>query len=307
MDKHVRFKKPPTNNDTIDINGAVSKSSEQERSQSKEAQELQDMFNKESGNGSAEYMKNIQDQKTVVISEVGKVDDKETKRIDFMNEDHVNSFTESQAKKSENTQVKDDLSGKTVAEVQAQMERERLAPEKAMTVDEWKELAATIVLFIDIGISSAFKWWTKDTSSDEYSLSKPKQNMLSNQLAKILIKYQAKFPVELMFLVTLVICYFPAVGKARARKKEIAEITEHNERIKTAAAQLKLQQAQEKERLKQEQERIKQNKKNNDGIYTPEIMSASNDNYDPSTNFENPMEIKQGGKRTRKNVRPTKI
>lgn len=297
VEKNIRFKKPPIENSSINISEATSQSSEQENSQ--EAQELQDIINKEINSGSIDYMKNLQDQKEILISEVGKSDPTETKRIDFLNEAHVDNFTASQAKKSENTVVKDDLSGKTVEQVQEQMRREANAPEKQYTVDEWKEIAATIILFIDTGVSSLFKWWTKDTSDDAYSLSKPKQNMLTNQLAKILMKYQARFPVEAMFVVTLIICYFPAYGIAKKRKKEIEEANAIKETNAQNAAQLKLRQAQEKELIRLEQLRIKENKKKNDNIYTPEIIDTTNQDNGSNADFSSPIEIPKSVKRSR--------
>lgn len=306
MDKSIRFKKPPIENSSINISEATSQSSEQDNSSnSQEARELQDIINKEIGSDNKDYIKNLQDQKEILISEVGKSDPTETKRIDFLNEDHVNNFTASQAKKSENTVVKDDLSGKTVEQIQEQMKREAAAPEKQYTVDEWKEIAATIILFIDTGVSSLFKWWTKDTSDDAYSLSKPKQNMLTNQLAKILIKYQAKFPVEAMFIVTLLICYFPAYGIAKKRKKEIEEANAIKERQIQAAAQLKLQQAQEKERIKQEAERLKQMKKNKD--YEPANI-ITNEESGSNTIINIPLEvIEPMQKKSRPASRPRKL
>jgi hypothetical protein len=72
-------------------------------------------------------------------------------------------------------------------------------------------------------MSSALKWWSKDTSESAYSLPEKKKSMLSYQLSLILMKYQAKFSIEFMFFLTMVVVYIPAVMLAKKRKKEIAE------------------------------------------------------------------------------------
>ena len=45
--------------------------------------------------------------------------------------------------------------------------------------------------------------------------------MLVYQLTLILTKYQAKFSVEFMFILTILIVYAPAFMKARTRRKEL--------------------------------------------------------------------------------------
>ena len=47
--------------------------------------------------------------------------------------------------------------------------------------------------------------------------------MLEYQLALILVKYQSKFSIEFMFLISLVICYAVPFTKARSRRKEMKE------------------------------------------------------------------------------------
>lgn len=89
-----------------------------------------------------------------------------------------------------------------------------------ITPEDFYDIAEFIMSLIDATAASALKWWAKDSADSPYSLPEKKKNKLTKQLAKILIKYNAKFSIEFMFLIGLCIMYIPAFRLARKTRKE---------------------------------------------------------------------------------------
>lgn len=169
------------------------------------------------------YINNLKDQKVVELKDVGKkpIDEKAT--IDFMNEDHVTSFTASKAKEStsnEGSNSKSMFEGETSDSLRDKIKDAESSFQKQFTPDDFKEIAQFLITLIDTGISSALKWWSKDTTDAPYSLGKEKQNKLVYQLTLLLVKYQAKFSLEFMFLLTILFMYAGPFLAARKRVKE---------------------------------------------------------------------------------------
>jgi hypothetical protein len=169
----------------------------------------------------SEYVKNLQDQKTVDLSESGKKQAGEKVTIDFMNQDHISSFTAGETKKADenignsNSQFKD----KSVEDLKAEIKKAEEDSTKNFTAKDFEDIARFMIFLIDTGLSSGLKWWSKDTSEAAYSLPEKKKEMLVYQLTLILTKYQAKFSIEFMFFLTIVIVYAPAFVKAKNNRK----------------------------------------------------------------------------------------
>lgn len=223
--------KPPISNseNKIDISEAeviddnTSSNSNQENSEQEEADK--------------KYVENLNDQKTIDLNEVGKKDAGEKTTIDFMNEESIKDFTSSQTKKAEpNTEDtrKSQFDGKTIEDVQAQIKKEENDSSKKFTLKDMEEIAGFIIELIDTGFSSAFNWWAGDSSINNYALPKSKKDMLSYQLALILVKYQAKFKIEFMFLLSIIIMYAPAFMLAKKKKAEIKQGIINKQNNKTA-------------------------------------------------------------------------
>lgn len=194
-----------------------------------EEQELQDIINQglnevetsEPSPQNKSYVKNVIDQKTVNMDEVGKNSSGEKKRIDFMKEAAVNEFTKSESKKSENktNQKNDSFTGKSMNEVQNEIRFAEENDANKYTPEDFREFASMIMLFIDTIFSETLKWFSKDKDSD-YSLPKPKQERLTKSLTYILIKYQSRFPIGWVFIISLVMCYAPAFIAANDKRKK---------------------------------------------------------------------------------------
>lgn len=166
---------------------------------------------------SKEYIKNVTDQKTVKLSDAGKTDVEEETTIDFLKEDQVNSFTQAKTKISENKSAKM-FGDKTTEQIQDEIKKQEGSQEK-IDPETFVDVASFIISLVDSAMSTALRWWGKDNTSSPYELPKPKQEKLTKQLATILIKYQAKFPIEWLFLLGLLIAYLPGYMMAKDRRK----------------------------------------------------------------------------------------
>lgn len=171
-----------------------------------------------------DYAKNLKEQKTVDLGEVGKKSASEKVTIDFMNAEHLSSLTSGETKKADETldNKGSAFDGKSVDDLKADIKKAEEDSTKNFTAKDFEDIAKFIVFLIDTGLSSALKWWSKDTSDAAYSLPEKKKDMLVYQLTLILTKYQAKFSIEFMFLLTILIVYAPAFVKAKNRRKDTA-------------------------------------------------------------------------------------
>lgn len=211
-DKVKKVKKPPTSGS---INISDAEVIEEVKNNTKNESEDHGL--------DTEYVKNLKDQKTVDLSEAGKSKSSEKVVIDFMNEEHIKNFTSSESKKSDENEVNtsSQFDGKSVEDLRAEIKKAEDDSKKNFTAKDFEDIAKFIIFLIDTGLSSVLKWWSKDTSDAAYSLPEKKKDMLVYQLTLILTKYQAKFSVEFMFILTILIVYAPAFMKAKNRRKEI--------------------------------------------------------------------------------------
>lgn len=169
------------------------------------------------------YVKNLQDQETVTLNDKSKGKVEEKVVIDFMNEDHIRSFTAGETKKAdvESDETKSNFEGKSVDDLKADIKRAEEESTKNFTAKDFEDIARFIIFLIDTGLSSGLKWWSGDSSDAAYSLPEKKKEMLVYQLTLILTKYQAKFSIEFMFVLTILIVYAPAFVKAKNKRKEL--------------------------------------------------------------------------------------
>lgn len=172
-----------------------------------------------------EYTDNLKDQKEVNLEDIGKNKVKETKTIDFLDDAQSLNYTQFKSKQSE---AKDENSEKMFGtndpnELRKQISEAENSAGKEYTIDDFKDIATFIITFIDVGASSFCKWWSKDTTSEPYSLGATNKNILIKQLTRILVKYQTRFPLEGMFIITLLLMYSGAFKAAYDRRKLVKE------------------------------------------------------------------------------------
>lgn len=176
-------------------------------------------------NTSNQYANDIKDQKTIDANEIGKKDPNQKMTIDFMNEGDVLNYTASKSKDSINANdtYKSQFDGKTIDDVKSDIKNAEIHAASSFTPKDYEEMAGFVIDVIDVGLSQVCKWWSKEPSATEFSLGKESRNRLVRQLTLILCKYQSKFSLEMMFILTLVFLYGPALLSANKKRKEKAE------------------------------------------------------------------------------------
>lgn len=158
--------------------------------------------------------------KEVNFNEIGKNEEEENVVIDFNNTENIEQFTASSSKKSENQNSRL-FDENTTAEDLRQKIQEEEEKSKDFKAKDFEDIARFIIFLIDSSISAGLRWWAKDTSDTAYQISKTKQEQLVSQLTLILVKYQTKFSIEFMFLITVLVLYIPPFMRARERRKEL--------------------------------------------------------------------------------------
>lgn len=152
-------------------------------------------------------------------------DDQKTATIDFQNQDDIDNILKSKTKESEfDKTAKDDNKYKNLNadDIRAEIKNEESKASEKYTYEDFANIAAFLLTLYDTGLSTGLGAWAKDSPS-LYEMPKEKKKILEHQLTLILIKYQAKFSLEFMFLATLALVSATPVMKAVKRKKDIKE------------------------------------------------------------------------------------
>jgi hypothetical protein len=152
---------------------------------------------------------NISHSKTIDVDEKK---EKPKVQVDFMDEDFIDDSIKKETKRVKEEDKKND---NITAEDIVKEEKEQ----PSLTLADMMDVAEVVMNLIDLAISTSLRWWSKDTSDQAYSITYTKKSMLVRQLATILLKYQAKFRIEFLFLISLIIVYAVPFGKAKERRK----------------------------------------------------------------------------------------
>jgi len=139
-------------------------------------------------------------------------------KVDFMNNNFMNDFI---SKESERSEEKESEDGKGEEKVDSKGDSKipDSSDGSSFTKDDFGDFAEVFMDILDMGISTALRFWAKDTSTTEYEVPVDKKRRLVRQLTNLFMKYQTKFSLEFMFVVTLLICYAVPVQKANKRRK----------------------------------------------------------------------------------------
>lgn len=197
-------------NNTIDI--------ENESTASNEEELLEKEFEKELASEKPKPK-----TKEVDFNDIGSAEGEKVK-IDFDNQDDVESFTAKQSKKSSSSPESKLYDDDTTAEELRERIKEEENKSKEFKAKDFEEIARFIIFLIDASLSSLLRWWAKDNSDSSYQLGADKKNQLISQLTLILVKYQAKFSIEWMFLITVLVLYIPPFMRAREHRKDTLAI-----------------------------------------------------------------------------------
>lgn len=147
----------------------------------------------------------------------------ETANVDFMSKSFIKNIVDKKTVKSGEEENIEGEKKPSVEEVRKQIaEEEATAPTN--TMEDFEDISAGIVDVLDGLISSGLRWFAKDNIDTPYSLTATKANRLKNILSKILVKYQAKWSIEVIFICTLFTCFITPIKKARDHRKQVIKL-----------------------------------------------------------------------------------
>ncbi len=161
--------------------------------------------------------------KDIPLKDEKQSDEKETVKVDFMKTDFTKNFI---GKKTVKSDEKDEEKVKEEKKEDTKDIRDRIIKEeqdyaKQFTKEDFADIAEIMIDLLDTGISTALRFWAKDTSDQAYEINITKKKRLVKQLTLILVKYQLKWSLEFLFIITLLVTYWTPYTKARQRRKEL--------------------------------------------------------------------------------------
>lgn len=174
-----------------------------------------------------EVLKNTEKTEFIDISAKSSDIDKDEKvKVNFLNnnfmEDYIKKDTETGAKKEDASSPDNSKENKN----QTKQTNNQVMPDVSsgndFTKDDFADFAEVFMDIIDMGISTGLRFWAKDTSTYAYEIQADKKRRLVKQLTNLFMKYQTKFSLEFMFIITLLICYSVPFSKANERRKLLA-------------------------------------------------------------------------------------
>lgn len=163
------------------------------------------------------------DKKEKIIDLKQSMQPEKTATMDFDNDDHLDSEIKSTTQDAGKNDRQKDPNRKSISLDQAKEQIRDIESnsDKRFTYDEFEEFASFLLDLIDTGISSGLRWYAQDSSITAYEMPKKKIDSLKKNLTLILVKYQAKFSLEFMFVITLILAYSVPFMKARQMRKEV--------------------------------------------------------------------------------------
>lgn len=90
-----------------------------------------------------------------------------------------------------------------------------------MADSEFDDIADFAIELLDLGALFALRWYSKDTTDAPYKIPEEKLNKLKARLSKILRRYQAKFPLEFLFFLGLIMTYATPFRKAKENRDKV--------------------------------------------------------------------------------------
>lgn len=172
----------------------------------------------------------VQSSKEINLDEKAE-SEKNTAKVNFMKGDFMKDFISKKTKPSEAETEEQKKEGESAQSKQSEEVKTEAKTEPGFAAADMADFAEVFMDILDMGISTGLRFWAKDTSTTEYELPVDKKRRLVRQLTNLFMKYQTKFSLEFMFIVTLAICYSVPISKANKRRKGIkAGVVEPNKR-----------------------------------------------------------------------------
>lgn len=213
----------------------------------------------------------IKGSKQVKVEVDKKIDD--TVQVDFMSD----SFSQDHASKKTKENIGNTQSSipldKDINEVRDDIKNaENKRGAEQFTLKDIHQIATFIINAIDGGFAILLNFIARDNRVSVYTLPAETKRQLTDQLALILVKYQVKFKIEFLFLMTIIIAYIGPVGGAiKNRKNPNREIRPGRQPKEKAPEQKQPEQKQEEQFFE-----TKEEPKSNNGTIVAELKIDEN-------------------------------
>lgn len=134
----------------------------------------------------------------------------------------VKDFVSEPTRESE-TDSTSSRSGETVDEIRARLEKEASEEASKMTPEDFEDAADFIIDLIDMVLMFGIRWYSLDISDAEYKVPEEKLKKLKKHLSRLLMKVGKKFPLGMIFILTIVAAYATPVRKAYEHRKKVQQ------------------------------------------------------------------------------------
>lgn len=119
------------------------------------------------------------------------------------------------------TAVKSDYANKSTEELRKQMITEELQPIDEMSPEDFEMIAGFLIDAWDVGMVTLLRMYAMDTTDAPYEITASKKAKLKTLLSLILIRFNKKFPLGVLFIMTLILTSITPAMKAHAHRKEV--------------------------------------------------------------------------------------
>ena len=85
--------------------------------------------------------------------------------------------------------------------------------------EDYEMVAGFIIDMFDLGTATLFRYYAMDTTDAPYEMTKSKKTKLALILGKMLEKMNKKFPLSILFVITLILALLTPAQKARSNRK----------------------------------------------------------------------------------------
>ena len=137
-------------------------------------------------------------------------------------------------KKTAEGSKKEDKKTQKSAEVRSITEEKISNPKLEPESDDYVFIAGILVEILDLGTSTAFRWWAMDTSDQPYEMTKSKKDKLARIVGEGLRRMNKKFPLVVLGIITLVIALYTPARKSNEMRN--AKKTEKATKPKTESS-----------------------------------------------------------------------
>ncbi len=111
--------------------------------------------------------------------------------------------------------------GKSTEQLRYQMVNEEMQPVDEMAPEDFEMIAGFLIDMWDLGTVTLFRMYAMDTTDAPYEMTTSKKSKLKKLLTLILIRFNKKFPLGVLFFMTLALTHITPAMKAHAHRKEM--------------------------------------------------------------------------------------